>query len=92
CSHYPYLSAPLGRILGEGVQLLDPATQLVSQLKQMLDQQHLHTPYRAPAWQMFTTGPGERFAPLAERYLGCRLPMLARTDLQPAPMLSLAGI
>lgn len=82
CSHYPYLADVLGRVLGPGVQLLDPATQLLSQLSQKLEQTHQRTPYRAPVWQMYTTGPTEPFRSLAERYLGCPLPELARTELE----------
>lgn len=83
CSHYPYLAAALQRILGAQVKLLDPATQLVAQLRHRFDQLHMHTPYRAPAWELYTTGPAERFAPLAERYLGCGLPQLRQTALLP---------
>lgn len=83
CSHYPYLAPVLKRILGPQVQLLDPATQLVSQLRQKLDQEHKHTPYRTPVWQLFATGATESFAQLASRYLGVQLPQLLRTTLVP---------
>jgi glutamate racemase len=85
CSHYPYLAPVLQKVLGPQVQLLDPATQLVGQLRQKLDQQHLRTPYRAPVWEVLTTGPAAPFGRLAERYLGCELPALAQTQLLPEP-------
>lgn len=92
CSHYPYLARALQNVLGPKVQLLDPAVQLVSQLRQQLDQQHRHTPYRAPVWQVLTTGPAEPFGALAERYLGCSLPDLVCTRLVPEPVLNVAAL
>ncbi len=90
CSHYPYLADVLQKVLGPQVQLLDPAVQLVNQLHQKLDQQHRHTPYRQPVWEVLTTGPAEPFGALAESYLGCSLPDLARTTLVPEPALNVA--
>lgn len=81
CSHYPYLSEALRRVLGPQVTLLDPATELVGQLRAKLDREHLHTPYRQPVWKLSTTAPGETFGKLASRYLGMDLPTPACIQL-----------
>lgn len=82
CSHYPFLAGSLQKILGLQVRLLDPAHQLVSQLRQVFEQQHLQTPYYQPVWQFQTTAEPERFRPLAESYLGCQLTALSRVELK----------
>ncbi len=47
CTHYPYLSKPIRKIMGEKVKLIDPAHALAIKLKDILTQRNLlntHSP------------------------------------------------
>lgn len=41
CTHYPLIRSTLGRIMGEGVTLVNPAYETARELKQMLEQRGL---------------------------------------------------
>lgn len=84
CSHYPFLAQSLKQVLPTGVELLDPAAQIVRQLKQGLSDKRLLNSHRQePRW--YTTGAPEAFRSLAEAYLGQPLLRLSQTQLQVLP-------
>lgn len=79
CSHYPYLIQALQAVLGPKLPLLDPASQLLKQLQQIMPE----LGNSAGTQHFYTTGNPEHFRPLAERYLQRELKHLAEIELLP---------
>lgn len=74
CSHYPYLSGVIQKVLGPGVRLLDPAEKLVQQLCYKLRREELCNPGipdadGVDADHFYTTAATSGFKDLAEAYL-----------------------
>jgi glutamate racemase len=44
CTHYPLLAGAIGRILGEGIKLVDSARNCAASVKELLDRQSLCAP------------------------------------------------
>lgn len=98
CSHYPYLSDVLQKVLGEDIPLLDPAEHLVAKLACRLQRENLQRPVQSEAqkqrFHFYTTGDPRRFQGLAEAYLEQKLTYLKSAELWSAsfPPLILADI
>ncbi len=57
CTHYPFLSETLQRVLGEGVVLVDPAPAVARQTQRVLQQRALQKNDGQPGpWRFVTTG------------------------------------
>lgn len=41
CTHYPLIRSTVGRIMGEGVQLVNPAYETARELKELLEAEHI---------------------------------------------------
>lgn len=62
CTHYPFLVPIIHKIMGDKVQLVDPAEETASRLKAMLVEQRLDNQGNAdPLHQFFATGPSDSF-------------------------------
>ena len=44
CTHYPLLASAIGRVLGEGIKLVDSARNCAAAVKELLDRQSLRAP------------------------------------------------
>lgn len=62
CTHFPFLAASLRQVLGDGVELVDPAPAVARQTRRMLEQTNLLRVDPQPGpWRFFTTGDLARF-------------------------------
>ncbi len=57
CTHFPFLSATIRRVLGDGVKLVDPAPAIARRTQFILEQHQLQKKRAGPgAWRFVTTG------------------------------------
>ncbi|MBM3275617.1 MAG: aspartate/glutamate racemase family protein, partial [Candidatus Sericytochromatia bacterium] len=89
CTHYPLLANVIGRRLGSGVKLVDPAEEAVRELAWILFERELLAPSGvAPAHHMAVTCDEAHFATQAAAILGGPEPAVRRVFLE---TLRLAG-
>jgi len=71
CTHYPMLAGAIGYVMGEGVTLVDSATETAIDVYRALAASGIEAPTDNVAeHRFFATGERERFATLAQRFLG----------------------
>ena len=71
CTHYPLLKAPIQKVLGPSVKILEPASRCVNQVVQQLSKTgELNCSTTAPFYQFFITDNPSRFASLSKTFLG----------------------
>lgn len=75
CTHYPLLADAIQEALGPSVQLLEPANRCAQNVKLALHEKSLLEISSKPGiYRFYTTDHPERFARLAERFLGFSIP------------------
>jgi glutamate racemase len=71
CTHYPMLAGAIGYVLGPDITLVDSATETAMDVFRTLTARDMiRTAAEPPQHRFETTGPSERFAQLAQRFLG----------------------
>lgn len=74
CTHFPFLAPALHRVLGDGVQLVDPAPAVARQTQRVLKQAGLLRACKEPgSWHFVTTGGLPRFQNLVTRLIADEL-------------------
>lgn len=85
CTHYPLLRAPIERIVGPGVAVVDSAFTTALAVEDLLDALDTRAPAgEAPRHRVATTGDVAAFTTVAGRLFGDGLPDVEPVDLQPA--------
>ena len=69
CTHYPLIRSTIGRIMGEGVRLVNPAYETARELKELLVEKELYNPV-APGlgtnqYRFFVSDAAEKFIHIA---------------------------
>ena len=70
CTHYPMLREEFATVVGPSVRVVDSATTTALAVREVLVSHHLVSPERAPAHQVFATGPAARFREVARAIFG----------------------
>lgn len=71
CTHYPFLRPLLERIVGSGVEIIDPAPAVARQVRRVLEQRGVSpSGESSPRHVFYTTGDPERFALMVEQLVG----------------------
>lgn len=73
CTHYPLLSGVIQLVMGEDVTLINSAEETAKMVYRRLSEENLlseEDPQRQGQWSFESTGDPQRFAHLAERFLG----------------------
>ncbi len=81
CTHYPLLKAPIARVMGPGVRLVDSARETASQVKAVLGEAGLlaeGAPRPVSDHRFFVSDVPEKFVQVARRFLGPRLPPVSQ--------------
>jgi len=84
CTHYPLLQAPIGRIVGDGVAVVDSAFTTAVAVEDLLDALGARATTGAPAHRVATTGDVDAFVTVARRLFGDRLPAVEAVSIEPA--------
>lgn len=68
CTHYPFLIPTIQRIVGDGVQIIDPSPAVARRTKQVLEEKGLLNPRREGGrYTFYTTGDGDIFDGMLKR-------------------------
>jgi len=71
CTHYPLLKDVIGKVMGEGITLIDSATETVSEINETLVRNDIKgSPSRQPVRKFYVTDAPEKFLKVGERFLG----------------------
>ena len=73
CTHYPFLRAAIERVVGPGVEVIDPAPAVARQVQRVLARRGLLNTRQGQGQHVFyTSGAVEPFADMVERLVGER--------------------
>ncbi|MFN2284035.1 MAG: glutamate racemase [Anaerolineae bacterium] len=82
CTHYPFLSPLIQRIVGPEVTLIDPSPAVARQVKRVLAQRDLLAPAgQANHHRFYTSGDPEKFAAMAQTLTGVEHPVTKWNDI-----------
>jgi glutamate racemase len=82
CTHYPLLKNTIQRVIGDTVTLIDSATATAMELQKYLARQNLLKEKISPNnHKFYVSDVPDRFAPVAERFLGHRVDNIIRVDI-----------
>ena len=71
CTHYPMLQGAISYVMGEGVTLVDSATETAMDVYRELAARGMErTSSEPPTHRFMVTGPSASFETLAQRFLG----------------------
>jgi len=82
CTHYPLLKKTIQTVIGDNVTLIDSATATAFEVKKHLEQKSLmRTDNPHPEYKFYVSDVPDKFAPVAERFLGRRVDNIIRVDI-----------
>lgn len=85
CTHYPLLRAPIERIVGPSVSVVDSAFTTALAVEDLLDALGARiAPGHAPTHRVATTGDVAAFVTVANRLFGERLPAVEEVAIEPS--------
>jgi glutamate racemase len=70
CTHYAFVTPPLARVLGPGVELVDSAPAIARRTEHLLREAGLLAPHGPGSLRVLTTGRPEKVGPVVERLWG----------------------
>ncbi len=71
CTHYPLLTAAIGFVMGEGVNLVSSAEETARDVFRVLTEHQILAPNEtSPSYRFLSTGTKQEFELLAKRFLG----------------------
>ncbi|MDQ2689406.1 MAG: glutamate racemase [Chloroflexota bacterium] len=82
CTHYPLLRAPIERIVGEGVAVVDSAFTTALAVEDLLDALGARASGANPRHRVTTTGDVAAFVAVAERLFGDGLPGVEAVEIE----------
>ena len=84
CTHYPFLKADIERIMGKNCHVLDAPGVVAYKLKDYLERHgEIEVTLRKNGQRVFfTTDDPERFRAFGEKFLGQRIPLVQKVDLE----------
>lgn len=82
CTHYPLLKNIIQRGIGDDVTIIDSAMSTAGELRDYLRRDDLENDSgAAPQYKYYVSDVPDRFAPVAERFLGQRIGNIIRVDI-----------
>jgi glutamate racemase len=82
CTHYPLLKKTIQDVIGDDVTLIDSATETAREVKELLARRNLlNGKEEKPQRKFYVSDVPEKFAPVAERFLGQHIDNVIRVDI-----------
>ncbi|MEZ5358884.1 MAG: glutamate racemase [Candidatus Zixiibacteriota bacterium] len=82
CTHYPLLKDAIQRVVGDDVKIIDSATSTAIEVKDILKQKDLTNEQSSHGqYKFYVSDVPDKFAPVAERFLGQRIDNIIRVDI-----------
>lgn len=73
CTHYPFVSREIKKILGKQVQLLEPSGAIARHTRRILSQNKILDSYTSPKHSFYITGEANAFSSVAKKLLGATI-------------------
>ncbi|HLG02977.1 MAG TPA: aspartate/glutamate racemase family protein, partial [Bacteroidia bacterium] len=72
CTHYPFVTPAIKKIVGEKVRVIDPAPAVAKQVQRLLEQQNIQNPKGTGEITYYTTGDKKVFEKMLQLLLGVK--------------------
>lgn len=83
CTHFPHLKTVIGKVMGEGVELVDPAEETAKEVLQILSEKNLLRQEETPAtYRYFVSSNPEKFARVGASFLNRPIEPISVIDPQ----------
>ena len=84
CTHYPLLKRTIGKIVGEGIKLVNPAKETAEDLKIILENQELVRSNESvkPSYEYYVSDIPEKFANIGEEFLKKEIQDIKNVEIQ----------
>jgi glutamate racemase len=83
CTHYPLLKSILSSVMGDGVRLIDSATETAGEIESILSRLSLlNTSGEKTTNEFFVTDSPDKFRIVGERFLGKQIPEIQKIKLE----------
>jgi glutamate racemase len=73
CTHYPFITNEIQKVLGDGVQILDSGAAIARQVRRVLDENNALAEEHPPRHSFYTTGEASRIDRIAKKLLGATI-------------------
>lgn len=73
CTHYPLIRSTIRRLMGEGVNLINPAYETAVSLKEMLMTENIYREEGRPSYEFYVSDGTEKFSSFANSILPVKL-------------------
>jgi len=81
CTHYPLLKQTIQDVIGDNVTLIDSATATAKEAREYLEARGLLGDHKKHAHKYYVSDVPDKFAAVAERFLGRRITNTIRVDI-----------
>ncbi|MCK5126606.1 MAG: glutamate racemase [candidate division Zixibacteria bacterium] len=82
CTHYPLLKNTIQKVIGKDVTIIDSATSTAIEVEHILNENNLtNEQSEAALYKFYVSDVPDKFAPVAERFLGHRIDNIIRVDI-----------
>jgi glutamate racemase len=81
CTHYPYFTPVIRKIMGEDVAIIDPAEALARTLRKILEDSNLLANESNPGHRFYVSGDPEEFRIKGEMFFGKKIPEVKKACL-----------
>lgn len=85
CTHYPLLRSTIRKVMGEGVQLVNPAYETALELKQLLKERNLECeadPQAEPEYRFYVSDLADKFRHFANTILPYDVPLTKKINIE----------
>lgn len=83
CTHYPMLEPAIRKVMGNGVKLVNSATEVAGVVKKMIsDHNIVRDPKLKPVYRYYTSDSVEKFEPLCGAILGRAVKSAEKVDIE----------
>lgn len=69
CTHYPMLTETLKKVVGEQVELINPAEEAARQMREILNKNNISAHNKVPQYKFYVSDSEERFREMAQIFL-----------------------
>lgn len=81
CTHYPYFTPVIRKIVGDGIKIIDPAQALAMRLRKILEERDLLTDNKEPDHHFFVSGCASNFKKKGGFFFGQEIPYVCKVTL-----------
>ncbi|WP_053982953.1 glutamate racemase [Niameybacter massiliensis] len=82
CTHYPMLTQTIGEVLGDGITLINPATEAAFSLKRLLKSRDMQTEHTEATYKFYVSDHTCRMQKMAQVFLDYPVEYVEKVDIE----------